>query len=65
LHGRNRPGGFRFEANDLFDADILSATVVAQYLLPDVNLRLGRARLSVDDTSARRTKALRKPNDMP
>ena len=30
----------RFEANDLFDADIHSATVVALYLLPDVNLRL-------------------------
>jgi len=29
-----------FEANDLFDADIHSATVVALYLLPDVNLRL-------------------------
>jgi SAM-dependent methyltransferase len=29
-----------FEANDLFDADIRSATVVALYLLPDVNLRL-------------------------
>jgi SAM-dependent methyltransferase len=30
----------RFEANDLFDTDIRSATVVALYLLPDVNLRL-------------------------
>ena len=30
----------RFEANDLFDADIHSATVIALYLLPDVNLRL-------------------------
>jgi len=30
----------RFEANDLFDADIHSATVVALYLLPDANLRL-------------------------
>jgi len=29
-----------FETNDLFDADIHSATVVALYLLPDVNLRL-------------------------
>ena len=29
-----------FEANDLFDADIHKATVVALYLLPDVNLRL-------------------------
>ena len=29
-----------FEASDLFDADIHSATVVALYLLPDVNLRL-------------------------
>jgi cyclopropane fatty-acyl-phospholipid synthase-like methyltransferase len=29
-----------FKANDLFDADIRSATVVALYLLPDVNLRL-------------------------
>ena len=31
---------FRFEANDLFDVDIHNATVVALYLLPDVNLRL-------------------------
>ncbi len=30
----------RFEVNDLFDADIHNATVVAIYLLPDVNLRL-------------------------
>src|ERR1700693_555030 len=30
----------RFEVNDLFAADIHSATVVALYLLPDVNLRL-------------------------
>jgi SAM-dependent methyltransferase len=30
----------KFEANDLFAADIHSATVVALYLLPDVNLRL-------------------------
>ncbi len=30
----------RFEENDLFDADIHSATVVTLYLLPDVNLRL-------------------------
>lgn len=30
----------RFELNDLFDADIHEATVVAIYLLPDVNLRL-------------------------
>jgi SAM-dependent methyltransferase len=30
----------RFEATDLFDADIHTATVVALYLLPDVNLRL-------------------------
>jgi ribosomal protein L11 methylase PrmA len=29
-----------FEAKDLFDANIRSATVVALYLLPDVNLRL-------------------------
>jgi SAM-dependent methyltransferase len=29
-----------FQANDLFDADIRSATVVALYLLPEVNLRL-------------------------
>jgi SAM-dependent methyltransferase len=29
-----------FETNDLFDVDIHSATVVALYLLPDVNLRL-------------------------
>lgn len=30
----------KFEVNDLFDADIHNATVVAIYLLPDVNLRL-------------------------
>ncbi len=30
----------KFEINDLFDADIREATVVALYLLPDVNLRL-------------------------
>jgi len=30
----------RFEVNDLFDADIRNATVVAIYLLPDVNVRL-------------------------
>jgi SAM-dependent methyltransferase len=30
----------RFEVNDLFAADIHNATVVALYLLPDVNLRL-------------------------
>jgi SAM-dependent methyltransferase len=29
-----------FELNDLFDADIRRATVVAVYLLPEVNLRL-------------------------
>ena len=29
-----------FEATDLFDANIRNATVVALYLLPDVNLRL-------------------------
>jgi hypothetical protein len=34
----------RFELNDLFEADIRDATVVAIYLLPDVNLRL-RTRL--------------------
>jgi cyclopropane fatty-acyl-phospholipid synthase-like methyltransferase len=33
-----------FEVNDLFDADIGDATVVAIYLLPDVNMRL-RTRL--------------------
>jgi SAM-dependent methyltransferase len=33
-----------FEVNDLFDADIRSATVVAVYLLPEVNIRL-RTRL--------------------
>jgi SAM-dependent methyltransferase len=33
-----------FEALDLFNADVSSATVVALYLLPDVNLRL-RSRL--------------------
>ena len=30
----------RFEVNDLFDADIRNATVIALYLLPDANLRL-------------------------
>lgn len=30
----------RFEVNNLFDADIHTATVVTLYLLPDVNLRL-------------------------
>jgi SAM-dependent methyltransferase len=30
----------KFEVNDLFAADIHSATVVTLYLLPDVNLRL-------------------------
>jgi ubiquinone/menaquinone biosynthesis C-methylase UbiE len=30
----------KFEVNDLFAADIHNATVVALYLLPDVNLRL-------------------------
>ena len=30
----------KFAANDFFAADIHSATVVALYLLPDVNLRL-------------------------
>lgn len=30
----------KFEVNDLFAADIHGATVVALYLLPDVNLRL-------------------------
>jgi len=29
-----------FEVNDLFDADIHNATVIALYLLPDANLRL-------------------------
>jgi ribosomal protein L11 methylase PrmA len=29
-----------FEVNDLFDADIRNATVVALYLLPDANIRL-------------------------
>ena len=29
-----------FQVNDLFDADIRNATVVALYLLPEVNLRL-------------------------
>ena len=33
-------GLVRFEVKDLFDADIHNATVVAIYLLPDVNLRL-------------------------
>ena len=30
----------KFEINDLFAADIHNATVVALYLLPDMNLRL-------------------------
>lgn len=30
----------RFEINDVFDADIRDATIVALYLLPDLNLRL-------------------------
>ena|SRR5690242_2162460 len=30
----------RFEINDVFDTDIRDATVVALYLLPDLNLRL-------------------------
>jgi SAM-dependent methyltransferase len=30
----------KFETGDIFDADIGSATVVALYLLPDLNLRL-------------------------
>jgi SAM-dependent methyltransferase len=30
----------RFEVSDVFDADISNATVVALYLLPDLNLRL-------------------------
>jgi SAM-dependent methyltransferase len=30
----------RFQVNDLFDSDIHPATVVALYLLPDLNLRL-------------------------
>lgn len=30
----------RFEENDLFDADIHTATVVTLYLLPDINLKL-------------------------
>src|ERR1035438_564352 len=30
----------KFEAGDIFDADISGATVVALYLLPDLNLRL-------------------------
>jgi cyclopropane fatty-acyl-phospholipid synthase-like methyltransferase len=34
----------RFEVNDLFEADIRGATVVALYLLPEVNISL-RARL--------------------
>lgn len=36
-----------FQVNDLFDADIRNATVVALYLLPEVNLRL-RPRLLRD-----------------
>ena len=30
----------KFEVKDLFDADIHEATVVALYLLPEINLRL-------------------------
>jgi SAM-dependent methyltransferase len=30
----------KFEENDLFDADIHTATVVALYLLPDINIKL-------------------------
>lgn len=30
----------RFDVNDLFEADIHGATVVALYLLPEVNIRL-------------------------
>jgi cyclopropane fatty-acyl-phospholipid synthase-like methyltransferase len=37
-------GRVNFQLNDLFDADIHRATVVALYLLPDVNIRL-RSRL--------------------
>ncbi|MCU1327132.1 MAG: putative methylase family (Precursor) [Bryobacterales bacterium] len=37
----------RFEAKDLFDADISDATVVALYLLPEANLRL-RSRLTTE-----------------
>jgi SAM-dependent methyltransferase len=33
-------GMVNFEVNDLFDADIRNATVVALYLLPEANLRL-------------------------
>jgi SAM-dependent methyltransferase len=33
-------GLVKFEVNDLFAADIHNATIVALYLLPDVNLRL-------------------------
>ena len=36
----------KFEEGDLFDADIHSATVVALYLLPSVNLRLRRKLLA-------------------
>ena len=41
-----------FEAKDLFDVDFRSATVVALYLLPDVNLRL-RSRLLSELSQAR------------
>ena len=40
-----------FQVRDLFDADFRNATVVALYLLPDVNLRL-RPRLLVNSSPA-------------
>jgi SAM-dependent methyltransferase len=43
----------KFEVNDLFAADIHRATVVALYLLPDVNLRL-RPKLITDLKSGSR-----------
>lgn len=39
-HAAGVDGQVVFETQDLFDSDIRDATVVALYLLPDVNMRL-------------------------
>jgi cyclopropane fatty-acyl-phospholipid synthase-like methyltransferase len=39
-HAAGVDGQVMFEAQDLFDSDIRDATVVALYLLPEVNMRL-------------------------
>ena len=39
-HAAGVDGQVMFETQDLFDSDIRNATVVAMYLLPEVNLRL-------------------------